>query len=313
MPTSTMIEGWVEAEDRLRSALYESMRTEPSLVSVEAVLLGQLDPGAANMFRRSFTSAMAAEPTLAEAERSALQALGLDQLAEARSRVQSHLGGPTAIPADDLAIYAPADEEAPLRMREQLDAQLDAATWLADMLRLHEDIEEAGGPDLPQVHPVREAERPRPGLKGVTDQPLSQEQGPLKPEPRPAQEAPAEPAQAPVLPGSSSRVLPPETTEWVPETSLDLHRLRALPMVTAALEAVGLDRDKYGFLLRYGTYAPAGRTSQILVNGLGLADFSRRLSTWFKGIGTSTFPIQVLDEGSGELTVYLLDHTPGKT
>ncbi len=91
---------------------------------------------------------------------------------------------------------------------------------------------------------------------------------------------------------------------------LDFQQLTPLLQLTAALEAVGLDAEQFGFLLRYGTYAPAGRNSQIAVGGLGLAEFSRRAADWFNALGASKFPIQVIDEGSGELIVYLLEGGP---
>ena len=91
---------------------------------------------------------------------------------------------------------------------------------------------------------------------------------------------------------------------------MDPSRLTPLPLVAAGLEAVGLDEEQFGFLLRCGTLAPSGRTSEIKIAGLGMAEFSSRAAEWFKALGASKFPIQVIDDGSGELTVYLLESVP---
>ena len=91
---------------------------------------------------------------------------------------------------------------------------------------------------------------------------------------------------------------------------MDPSRLTPLPLVTAALEAVGLDEEQFGFLLRYGTFAPEGKKSEIKIAGLGLAEFSERAAEWFVALGASKFPIQVVDDGSPELTVYLLEGGP---
>ena len=37
---------------------------------------------------------------------------------------------------------------------------------------------------------------------------------------------------------------------------------------------------------------------------------ARPQADWFNALGASKFPIQVIDEGSGELTVYLLEGGP---
>jgi len=39
---------------------------------------------------------------------------------------------------------------------------------------------------------------------------------------------------------------------------------------------------------------------------LGLADLSNRLTSWLRAQGPMEAQIQVVDEGSGELTIYLL-------
>jgi len=85
-----------------------------------------------------------------------------------------------------------------------------------------------------------------------------------------------------------------------------LGKLNPLPMLTAALEAVGLGGEGFGFILRYGRYAPAGRKSEFLIGGLGLADLSKRLTAWLAAQAPLEGQVQVIDEGSGELKLYLL-------
>jgi hypothetical protein len=77
-------------------------------------------------------------------------------------------------------------------------------------------------------------------------------------------------------------------------------------MMTAALEAAGVDGPDFGFLLRYGRYAPEGRKSEFLVGGMGMAELSDRLAAWLKVNGPMDAQVQVVDEGSGELMIYLL-------
>ena len=103
-----------------------------------------------------------------------------------------------------------------------------------------------------------------------------------------------------------------ELAQWKSEAVTDLRQLTSLPMVTAVLEAVGLEEKQYGFHLRYGTYAPEGVKSEIKVEGLGLADFTKRIASWFTALGATELPIRVVDEGTGELTVHLLEEAPAR-
>jgi hypothetical protein len=103
-----------------------------------------------------------------------------------------------------------------------------------------------------------------------------------------------------------------EVAQRKSEPVTDLRQLTPLPLVTAALEAVGVDEQQYGFHLRYGRYAPEGVKSEIKVGGLGLADFSKRASNWFTALGATESPIRVVDEGTGELTVRLLEAVPAR-
>ena len=78
-----------------------------------------------------------------------------------------------------------------------------------------------------------------------------------------------------------------------------------LALTTAALEAIGLDNESFGFLLRYGRYAPAGAKYKISVGGLPLTKLSGRTTDWFNLVGKPGFTIQVANDGGGELTVYI--------
>ena len=97
-----------------------------------------------------------------------------------------------------------------------------------------------------------------------------------------------------------------ETEIRISAEAKGLATLNPLPMLTAALEAVGLGGEGFGFILRYGRYAPEGRKSEFLIGGLGLADLSKRLTGWLEAQGPLEGQVQVIDEGSGELKIYLL-------
>ena len=81
-----------------------------------------------------------------------------------------------------------------------------------------------------------------------------------------------------------------------------------LALTTAALDAIGLDEESFGFLLRYGRYAPVGAKYKISVGGLPLSKVSQRTTDWFELVGKPGFSIQVVDDGSGELTIYIRDN-----
>ncbi len=105
----------------------------------------------------------------------------------------------------------------------------------------------------------------------------------------------------------NATVLVEDATKRKSDAVVELTHLTPLQLITAALEFVGLDEEEYGFLLRHGRYAPLGRKTEIKVGGMGLADFSNRITDWFNAFGAAKSPVQVVDEGTGELTVYLLE------
>jgi PAS domain S-box-containing protein len=104
------------------------------------------------------------------------------------------------------------------------------------------------------------------------------------------------------LPGSETRA---ENQKSLAAASQMLYSPVAL--TTAALEAIGLDEESFGFLVRYGRYAPPGSKYKINVGGMPLSEFSNRTRDWFNLVGNPEFSIQVVDEGTGEFTIYLRD------
>ncbi len=116
-------------------------------------------------------------------------------------------------------------------------------------------------------------------------------------------------ADAALIAGSLRAGMEGSQTEAPSELSTSapaVQGLTAVPTLTAALEAIGPAIDDYGFIVRYGRYAPEGRKSEFLVGGLGFSDLSRRLTSWLETRGSLDDQVQVIDEGSGELTIYLL-------
>ncbi len=85
-----------------------------------------------------------------------------------------------------------------------------------------------------------------------------------------------------------------------------LQDLNPILRLTAALEAAGVDKQGFGFILRRGRYAPEGRNSDFLVGGLGLAGLSKHIVDWLAPRGPMDAQVQIVDDGSGEMVVYLL-------
>ena len=277
-------------EERLRLSIGRAFQTEAHLISEERFLHGPLNPNVEGEFQSRALALLYTEPTISEAERAALLPLGPDVWAEASRLVESHFEIEPAIPDRDLAVYSPSEVDIESHVEQGLLDQVDRIARLAL---------EAGGREMELPTAVEETPEehilePEPGLDPE-----------LKP---PSVSAPVdkEPVESAPMPVGAEI----EAVEWDLEAAMDPSRLTPLPLVAAALEAVGLDEDQFGFLLRYGTYAPVGRKSEIKIAGLGLAEFSQRAAEWFNALGASKFPIQVIDDGSGELTVYLLESVP---
>ena len=278
-------------EKRLRSSLASAFQAEALLVSEEMLLHGPREIATGDRFQAKALVLLRAEPTIAEAERAALLPLGPDVWAEASTRIESHFEAGPAIPDRDLAVYSPAEQAVEEGIEQESLDQFDEIARLAIA---------AGGQEIGAVEELVEEPPPEPEAE------IEQDLAALA-------QAALEPASAPVGEAASEISLPPtdiEAVEWDLAAAMDPSRLTPLPLVAAALEAVGLDEEEFGFLLRYGTLAPTGRKSEIKIAGLGMADFSDRAAKWFKALGASKFPVQVIDDGSGQLTVYLLEAVP---
>lgn len=313
---------------QLRATLIRSLRADPLLVEAEEVLHSIVETDTSQMFRgqirqmlregplpadvddltymsderevlerfrAAMRSALRDGSSLSDAEQEILSSLGFEKLGEFRSKMQSHLGGPAEIPEEDLAIYIPAGEGRGQAFREAIEEQLRDLAIRPEMPppTFDEDVSMSEEPFEPQVQP--EIER------------LPSEEEALAPwDPFAAQV----PKEGEVLTQASVEVTIPEgemPTELSAAVAADLFTgLNPVPMLTAALEATGIDGEDFGFLLRYGRYAPEGRKSEFLVGGMGLAELSDRLAAWLKANGPMKAQVQVVDEGSGELMIYLL-------
>lgn len=283
-----------ELEERLRLSMVRAFSTEALLVPEERFLHGPVSPRAEGKFQIKALELLHAEPTISEAERAALHPLGPDAWAEASQLVESHLEIEPAIPDRDLAVYSPREKEPEDSANQALIDQVDQIARLTLA---------AGAVEVEAVEDSIEEHLSEPDLDIEPDMALAAASAAAAHEPVTA---------APDVQGSET-ILPEADVEpviWDLAAAMDPSRLTPIPLVAAALEAVGLDEDQYGFLLRYGTLAPKGRTSEIKIAGLGMAKFSHRAAEWFSALGASKFPIQVIDDGSGELTVYLLESVP---
>ena len=286
------------ASGRLRERLVQSLDTAPLKAEVDGMSYRGIDPGEIQRARNALMAALESG-SVADAEREVLKSLGFEKLGEFRSTVHSRLDGPAEIPEQDLAIYVPSGEE---ELREALREQfgeLELGSSPADVEEAAEvlDISEEISPMLgeealprwePTVVPARDE----------SEQIDIQGEGEITPEPERER---VDEIQAEIL--TVGRSVAAETAEGI---EFDFLKLNPVPRLTAALEAAGFDEDNFGFILRYGRYAAEGRRSDFVVGGLGLAELSKRITKWLEAQGPMDHQVQVVDEGSGELTIYLL-------
>jgi hypothetical protein len=278
---------------KFRGDLMQMLDEGPSLAEVDGLTYLGIERESVERFRTAMEGALRGGSRLASAEQEVLQSLGFEKLGEFRSKMRAHLDGPAEIPDEDLAIYVPAGEGRGDAFREALERQLGEIAVLPEITA--PEVEEQPAPTLPtEIHIQPEVEV------------LPPEEQALQPwEPyKPQIEGEVE------IPPASLLVITPESDviEGVTEPQVkDRYKgLNPVPMLTAALEAAGVEGEDFGFLLRYGRYAPKGRKSEFIVGGLGLADLSNRLTSWLRAQGPMEAQVQVVDEGSGELTIYLL-------
>lgn len=107
-------------------------------------------------------------------------------------------------------------------------------------------------------------------------------------------------------------VLEPEEVEIVTPAATTLrempHPYREITTLTAALEDLGANKqDGFGFVLRFGSAAEdEERESEFEVTGTGLVELSKHLVKWFgEAKDVEEIPLQVIDEGSGELRIFI--------
>ena len=285
--------GETEVRQGCRGRLVQMLDEAPPQAEVDGLTFLSIEREIVEMFRSAMERALSGGSSVTEAEREVLSSLGFEKLGEFRSQMQTHLGGPAEIPEEDLAIYVPAGEGRGDAFRESLKRQLGEIAGLPEVAA--PEVEEEPTPTLPpEIHVQPEAEV-------------------LPPEEEALQ--PWEPYQPQIegevdISPASLYVTTPESDvlEGVTEPQVRgrYEGLNPVPMLTAALEAAGVEGEDFGFLLRYGRYAPEGRKSEFIVGGLGLMELSNRLTSWLKAQGPMEAQVQVVDEGSGELTIYLL-------
>jgi len=296
-----------EGETRLRGSLAELLDEKPVLLEADGLAYQTYEREVIDRLRMAMVQVLRGGSSLADADGELLESLGLEKMGQFRSSLKADLDGLAEIPEEDLAIYVPSGEGIADSFRRGLAEQLREASKRPETVK----------------HPSQEGEptgSTRPGDAGLAKPdvlPSMEESlpvwGPLagkRPENRGRsktyQMAEIEPtAQAAPKVATVSGVAP---TAGGPAARItgQVQTLNPVPMLTAALESVGVEGDGFGFLLRYGRYAPEGRRSEFVVGGMGLAELSERLTSWLEAQGPTECQVQVIDEGSGELTIYLL-------
>ncbi|MFV2044074.1 MAG: hypothetical protein ACC700_12695 [Anaerolineales bacterium] len=329
-----------------RQAVAMSLRTAPPMAKAQREGFRSLEGDLIEQFRTAMHTAVSSGANLAAREKELLQSLDLEKLGEFRSRMDTHLESGPEISQEDLAIYVPSGYGITEEFRRSLAQQPSEVAELEQVekpeisaepdLPKHRSAHRyAPGAFVPAaVHaPDEELELDEP--EGRASQPyvpgayvdrvLQEDQEELEPasvelEPEPAsaelEVIPGDPihtrANAALVAASLRAGMEGEEASQTegpsqPATSAPaIHGLTAVPTLTAALEAIGPIGEDFGFLVRYGRYAPEGRRSEFLVGGLGLSELSKRLTSWLESHASLEDQVQVIDEGSGELTIYLV-------
>lgn len=297
-----------DSSQMFRGQIRQMLREGPLPADVDDLTYMSDEREVLERFRAAMRSALRNGSSLSDAEREILSSLGFEKLGEFRSKVQSRLGGPAEIPQEDLAIYVSGEEGKDPAYLEALRQQyaefefplpvwepglVDAAT-IAEMQLMDQDLISE------DVLPLRDDILPR-WEPHIISTPEKVEQ--VEPEKEPV--GVTEPISDDKRVTSITTIRPEEQVS-VSGDLFDFRGLNPVPRLTAALEAAGIGQDDFGFILRYGRYAAEGRRSDFLVGGLGLAELSNRLAAWLKERGPMNAQVQVVDEGSEELRIYLL-------
>jgi hypothetical protein len=296
--------GLGDRQQKLLSRMVQTLESEALLVEADRLAYPAGESEIIRKFRAAMAESLKGAESLAEAERGLLESIGFERLGSMRTTMQAHLSGPTQVPEQDVEIYVPAGKGTSQAFKRALEQQMRSLTGKPDVI-----LPEAKGPE-PSARPSREMGKAQPALP-CEEEALPRWNPPAALGSRPKGQAGAVHRSA-VLPG---RVASGPRTGQVatlgakpgtkPEAPQGLNWLNPVPLLATALEEIGVEEESFGFLLRYGKYAPTGRTSEFIVAGLGLGDLSKRLTTWLEAQGPTEHQVQVVDAGSGELTVYL--------
>lgn len=309
-----------------RQAIAMSLSTAPPLAKAHWEGYRGLEGEWIEQFRSAMQTAVRSGPNLAESEKELLSSLDMEKLGEFRARMDTHLEGEPEIAQEDLAIYVPAGFGIADEFRRSLALQ-PAEVAEPEEVDRPEISAEPDMPDHPRYAPgayvalvVHAADEEleldelegRPYAPGAyVEQVLRADQEELEPvaagfgvDPKPGRADAASIAASLRTGMDGAETTPSRDTNG--KSAEAIHGLTAVPTLTAALEAIGRKADDFGFLVRYGRYAPEGRRSEFLVGGLGLSDLSKRLTSWLESHASMEDQVQVIDEGSGELTIYLV-------
>jgi hypothetical protein len=264
--------------DQVKDNLSQLLDPGLAIAEIDRQQFRPLDGEMLDWFRAAMQGAISGGANLADAEKQLLESFGLKKVGELRTAIKSRLGVPAELDEQDLAIYVPIGSQEQEDFHGVLRRDLQALEAEFEQAETGLVEEEAELPVAPAPQPATTVIGGGAGLA-------------------PAAEA----ADAGTDLRAALGIGEPSASE-----GSRLAKLNPVPMLTAALEAIGLGGEEFGFVLRYGRYAPQGRNSEFLVGGLGLADLSRRLTIWLEAQAPLDGQVQVIDEGSGELTMYLL-------
>jgi len=294
------------ANSKLRSRMQDLLLDAPTRPAFDGFMVPSLEPAFMQALRAGLEEALDSNATLAEAETNAIRDFGLEKLGEFRTAIRGHLSGDAELADRDLAIYVKAGEGRKTAFQRALEENLKD---LGERPPFEGAVTGKGNGDTPAL-PAPAPEDSRDASPVGRDEPgvpVGQHEDVAgQPGPKPDQ------IKSVTLHSVQPDLLAREQTT-APERAAGaaparVPRMEPIPLLTAALEAVGVAGDEFGFVLRYGRYAQPGRSSEFLVGGLGLSDLSDRLTGWLEAQGASDCEVQVLDDGSGELMIYLLGH-----
>ena len=295
--------GWGDRQKKLLSRMAQTLESEALLAEADRLAYRGGQSEVVRKFRAALAESLKGGESLAEAERGLLESLGFERLGSMRTTMQAHLSGPTQVPEQDVEIYVPSGKGTSQAFKRAFEQQMRSLTGKPDQAVPEAQWQE---PPLPNW----EAGKAQPALPRE-EEALPRWNPPVAQGSRPeAQPAAAHRSEVPPeRQVSGSQTVQVATLGAKPgtkaEASQGLNWLNPVPLLATALEEIGVEDDGFGFLLRYGKYAPTGRTSEFIVAGLGLGDLSNRLTTWLEAQGPTEYQVQVVDDGSGELTIYL--------